>query len=90
VVTWILIAAVVAGLIILVAVSLPVVGRLSALRRAVLRLQRRQEEAMALQAGAQRLEQSLLGLQRRAATTEERLAVIKAARGGGADPARHR
>jgi hypothetical protein len=45
---------------------------------------------MALQAGAQRLEQSLLGLQRRAATTEERLAVIKAARGGGADPARHR
>ncbi len=88
-VTWILIAAVVAGLIILVAVSLPVVGRLSALRRAVLRLQRRQEEAMALQAGAQRLEQSLLGLQRRAATTEERLAVIKAAR-GGTGPARHR
>ncbi len=87
---WIVIAAVVAGLIILVAVSLPVVGRLSALRRAVLRLQRRQEEAMALQAGAQRLEQSLLGLQRRAATTEERLAVIKAARGGGTGPARHR
>jgi hypothetical protein len=38
---------------------------------------------MALQAGAQTLEQNLLGLQRKAETMEERLAVIKAARGGG-------
>ena len=78
---WIVIAAVVAGLVILVAVSLPVVGRLSALQRAAVRLQRRQEEATALQEGAQRLEHTLLGLQRRAETMEERLAVIKAGRG---------
>ena len=84
---WIVIAAVVAGLIILVAVSLPVIGRLSALRRAALRLQRRQAEAMALQEGAQRLEHSLLGLQRRAETMQERLAVIQA--GHGDDTGKH-
>ena len=78
---WIVIGAVVAGLIILVAVSLPVVGRLSALHRAAVRLQRRQVEAMALQEGAQRLEHTLLGVQRRAETMAERLAVIKAGRG---------
>jgi hypothetical protein len=81
---WIVIAAVVAGLIILVAVSLPVVGRLAGLRRAAVRLQRRQEEAMRLQEGAQALETSLLGLQRRTETMQERLAVINARRGGGA------
>jgi hypothetical protein len=81
---WIVIAAVVAGLIILVAVSLPVVGRLAGLRRAAVRLERRQEEAMRLQEGAQVLEQSLLGLQRRTETMQERLAVIKAGRGAGA------
>jgi hypothetical protein len=78
---WIVIAAVVAGLIILVAVSLPVVGRLSALRRAVVKLQRRQAEAMALQAGAARLEQTVLEMQQRTETMQERLAVIKAGRG---------
>ena len=80
---WILIAALVAGLIILVAVSLPVVGRLSGLRRAMTRLQRRQQEATALQANAQTLEQNLLVLQRKAETMQERLAVIKAGRGAG-------
>ena len=81
---WIVIAAVVAGLIILVAVSLPVVGRLAGLRRAAVRLQRRQEEAMRLQEGTQVLEQSLQGLQRRTETMQERLAGIKAGRGAGA------
>jgi hypothetical protein len=80
---WIVIAAVVAGLIILVAVSVPVVGRLSALQRAAARLQRRQQEVMALQEGAQALEQTLVVLQRKAGTMEERLAVIKAGRGEG-------
>jgi biopolymer transport protein ExbB/TolQ len=88
VVTWIVIGAVVLGLVVLVAVSLPVVGRLAALQRAAVRLQRRQDEATALQEGAQRLEHNLLGLQRRAETMQERLAVIQAAR-GGADPGRH-
>ena len=82
-VTWILIAALVAGLIILVAVSLPVIGKLSGLRRAVTRLQRRQQDAVALQASVQTLEHNLLGLQRKAETMQERLAVVKARRGAG-------
>jgi hypothetical protein len=79
---WIVIAAVVAGLVILVAVSLPVVGKLSGLHRAAVRLHHRQQDAMRLQAGAQAMEQTLLGLQRRAGTMQDRLAVIKAGRGG--------
>ena len=80
---WIVIAAVVAGLIILVAVTPPVVGRLSALRRAAVKLQRRQDEAMALQPGVARLEQTVLQVQKRAETMQEGLAVIKAGRGDG-------
>jgi hypothetical protein len=78
---WIVIGVVVLALVLLVAVTVPVVGRLSGLRRAVLRLQRRQEEAMRLQQGAAELEQTMLGLQRRAETMQERLAVIQAGRG---------
>jgi TolA-binding protein len=80
---WIVIAAVVLGLIVLVAVALPVVGRLSGLRRAMERLQRRQEDATELQAGAQMLEQTLLGLQQRAETMQDRIALIKAGHGDG-------
>jgi hypothetical protein len=80
---WIVIAAVVLGLIILVAIALPVVGRLSGLRRAMTRLQRRQEEATKLQAGPQMLEQTLLGLQQRAKVMQERIALIKAGHGVG-------
>jgi HAMP domain-containing protein len=89
---WIVIAAVVLGLIILVAVTVPVIGRLSALRRAVRRLQGRQQEALKLQAGAAELERTLTGLQRRAETTQERLALIRAGHDGTgkhAFPARH-
>jgi hypothetical protein len=74
---WIVIAAVVAGLVILVAVSVPVVGKVSGLRRAAVRLQRRQQEAMELQAGAERLEQTLLGLERRADTMAEHLSAVR-------------
>jgi TolA-binding protein len=80
---WIVIAAVVLGLVILVAVALPVVGRLSGLRRAMARLQRRQEEATKLQADAQTLEQAVLGLQQRAETMQDRIALIKAGHGDG-------
>ena len=80
---WIVIAVVVAGLIILVAVTLPVLGRLSALRRAAVKLQRRQDEAMALQAGVARLEQTVLQVQQRAETMQDGIAVIKAGRGDG-------
>jgi HAMP domain-containing protein len=79
---WIVIAAVVLGLIILVAVTVPVIGRLSALRRAVRRLQQRQPEALKLQAGAAELERTLTSLQRRAETTQERLALIRAGHDG--------
>ena len=74
---WIVIAAVVAGLVILVAVSVPVVGKLSGLQRAAVRLQRRQQEAIELQAGAERLEQTLLGLERRADATAAHLAAMR-------------
>jgi len=79
---WIVIAAVVLGLIVLVAVTVPVIGRLSALRRAVRGLQRRQQEALRLQAGAAELERTLTGVQRRAETAQERLALIKAGHDG--------
>lgn len=82
-VKWIVIAAVVAGLIILVAVTLPVIGRLSALRRAAVKLQRRQTEAIALQAGVAKLEQTVLQVQKRAETMQAGIAVIKAGRGVG-------
>jgi hypothetical protein len=80
---WIEIAAVVLGLIILVLVTLPLLRRLGTLRRAAVKLERRQSEALALQAGAARLEQTVLQVQKRAETMQEGLAVIKAGRGGG-------
>jgi hypothetical protein len=80
---WIVIGVVGLSLVLLVAVTVPVVGRLSGLRRAMLRLQRRQEEAMRLQQGAAELERTLLGLERRAETMQERLAVVQAGRGKG-------
>jgi hypothetical protein len=79
---WIVIAAVVIGLVILVAVSLPVVGRLSGLQRALLRLQRRQADAMKLQARAETLIQGLLDLEQRAYALEERIALMKGGQAG--------
>ena len=89
---WIEIAAVVLSLIVLVAVTVPVIGRLPALRRAVRRLRHRQQEVLKLQAGAAELERTLTGLQRRAETTRERLALIRAGHDGTgrhAFPGRH-
>jgi hypothetical protein len=79
---WIVIAAVVVGLVILVAVSLPVVGRLSGLQRALLRLQRRQADAMKLQTGAETLFQGLLDLEQRAYSLEKRIALMRGGPGG--------
>jgi len=84
---WIVIAAVVVGLIILVAASVPLLGRLSRLRRAAAKLERRQAEAMALQAGVARLEQTVLQVQKRAETMQEGIALIKA--GGGDGSGKH-
>ena len=75
---WIWVGAGVLGLIILALAAVPLLGKLRELQRAVTRLQRRQAEAESLQAGAQQLEQALLGLQGRAETMQERVALIKA------------
>ena len=76
--TWIGVG--VLGLIILGVAAGRLLGRLGALRRAVERAQRRQTEAEALQGHAQELERTLLGLQSRAETMQERVALIKAGR----------
>ena len=78
---WIVVAAVVVGMIVLVAAVAPVLGRLPGLRRAVTKLQRRQADAMRLRAAGVELERSLVALQERADEAQRRLAVIKAARG---------
>ena len=64
---WIWIAVVVLALIILGAAAAPLPGKLGGLRRAAMRLQRRQAEAMRLLPAAADLEQRVLGLQERLA-----------------------
>jgi flagellar biosynthesis/type III secretory pathway M-ring protein FliF/YscJ len=73
---WIWIAAVVFALIVLAFAVVPLLGRLAGLQRAAVKLRRRQAEAMKLQEGAAVLEQTLLGVQQRADTLQERLAAI--------------
>ncbi len=81
VVKWIVIGAVVLGVVILIASVVPVLRRLSGLRTAMGRAQRRQAEAMALQQRVEVLTGNLAGVQERAATMQQKLAVIQAARG---------
>jgi hypothetical protein len=76
VVKWIVIGALVLGVIILVASSVRVLRRLPRLKRAMDKAQRRQADAMKLQESAAVLEQTLAGLQQRADITRERLAVV--------------
>jgi nitrate/nitrite-specific signal transduction histidine kinase len=73
---WIWIAAVVLALFVLVMAVLPVLRQLGGLRRAAIRLQRRQADAMKLQSAAGELEQTLAGLQERAEELQERLAAL--------------
>ncbi|UQU68130.1 hypothetical protein COUCH_18415 [Couchioplanes caeruleus] len=80
-VTWIVVGVVVLGLVVLGAAVMTVVGRLSALDRAMRRLLLRREQAEKLQAGAAALERSVAELQERAAIAEEQVAIIKAGRG---------
>jgi hypothetical protein len=84
---WIWVGAGVLGLIILALAAAPLLGKLRELRRALGKLQRRQTEAEALQTGAQQLERTLLGLQERTETTQERLALLKS--GHGESTGRH-
>jgi uncharacterized protein YlxW (UPF0749 family) len=78
---WVWIAVVVIALIVLIFAASRLLGRLPALRRAAVKLQRRQEEAMVLQAGAEQLQETVLGLQERAERAQDKVAEIKAARG---------
>ncbi|MEV6850888.1 hypothetical protein [Actinoplanes sp. NPDC051411] len=71
---WIWIGAVVVALLALTVAGAKLLGQLGGLRRAAVRLQRRQADAMKLQAGAAELEQTLAGLQQRAEEMQERLA----------------
>jgi hypothetical protein len=78
---WIWVAVVVLAVIVLIASFVPVLGRLSGLRRAAEKLQRRQAEAMKLQESAAVLEQSVLAVQARAEAAQQRVAVIKGSDG---------
>jgi hypothetical protein len=84
VVKWIVIGVLVLSVFVLIASFLPVVGRLSGLRRAAMKLQSRQADALRLQAGAAELEQSVAALQQRTETVQEHLAAIQAGGGSGA------
>ncbi len=80
-VKWIVIAAVVLGLVILAVAAMSVVRRLPNFDRAMRRLMRRQEEALRLQGDAERLQATVEALQRKAEVANEQVAVIKAGRG---------
>jgi nitrate/nitrite-specific signal transduction histidine kinase len=73
---WIWIGAVVIALIALAVAGVKLLGQLGGLRRAAVKLQRRQADAMKLQAGATELEHTLTGLQQRAEELQERLATL--------------
>ncbi|MDT5033298.1 MAG: hypothetical protein QOC94_3469 [Actinoplanes sp.] len=80
---WIWLAVVVVCLVILGSAALSLLGRLSVLQHAAVRLQRRQEEAAKLQEGVAELERSALALQQRAEVTQGRIATIQAGLGTG-------
>ena len=80
---WVWIAVVVVALIVMGIAVGSVVSRLGGLRRAAVKLQRRQEEAMKLQAGAAELERSVLGLQERAERMQGQVATIQTGLGRG-------
>jgi hypothetical protein len=76
-VLWVVIAAVLVGLLVLVMAAGSLAGRLRPLRRAATALLRRQAEAEKLQAAAFTLAQEAETLRLKAEITQERLALIK-------------
>lgn len=80
--TWILLAVVLVPLVALALAVRPVLARLPRLRRAALTLQQRQAQAETLQATAEVLQERAEVLQGQLLTTQHRLEVIKARRGG--------
>ncbi|KHD72241.1 hypothetical protein [Actinoplanes utahensis] len=78
---WVWIAVVVLAVVVLAAAGTRVVGRLQGLQRAARKLQHRQEEALALQVKAERMQQTMLELQQRAEAAQGQVAQIKAGLG---------
>ncbi|HEX7745434.1 MAG TPA: hypothetical protein VF462_09265 [Micromonosporaceae bacterium] len=79
-VIWIVLAAVLLGLVVLAAAASSVLGRLPQLRRAARLARQRRTEAEALQVDAATLEEQLAVVQQQAARAQERIALIKAKR----------
>ncbi|WBB81100.1 hypothetical protein O7606_06885 [Micromonospora sp. WMMD882] len=79
---WIVLALLLVPLVAFGLAVRPVLVRLPRLRRAALTLQQRQEQATSLAANAEVLQERAEALQRRLATAEERMALIRAKRGG--------
>ncbi|WP_184956563.1 hypothetical protein [Paractinoplanes abujensis] len=73
---WIWIAVVVIALIILLAVGVRLLGKLDGLRRAGLRLQKRQADAAKLQAAAAELQETVLAVQQRAEIAQDHVAAL--------------
>ncbi len=87
-VTWIVVAVFLLALLVLGLAVRPVLARVGGLLAAAERLQRHRAAALALQARAETLAAGAQALGERAATAQERVAVLKAARGkGGQAPA---
>ncbi|MEV0897497.1 hypothetical protein [Actinoplanes sp. NPDC049802] len=78
---WVWIAVVAVALLVMIAVAMRLRGRLFDLQRAARRLQHRQEQALALQAGAERLEATMAALQERAEQAQGQVAQIQAGLG---------
>ncbi|MBU2664487.1 hypothetical protein KOI35_13370 [Actinoplanes bogorensis] len=74
---WIWIAVVVVAVIILGAAGFRLLGRLDGLRRAALRLQKRQADAAVLQQSAAELQEKLLDVQQRAESMQEHAVFAK-------------
>ncbi|MEU6205206.1 hypothetical protein ABZ814_16675 [Micromonospora musae] len=77
---WIVLAVVLATLVLLALAVRGVLARLPGLRRAAVKLQRRQDEALELAGAAQTLQERSEALQRQLAVTQRRMELIKAKR----------
>ncbi|MEU8243746.1 hypothetical protein AB0C07_36300 [Actinoplanes missouriensis] len=75
---WVWIAVGAIALIVLVFAATRLLGRLPDLRRAAVKLQRRQEEAMRLQVAGEELQRTVLVVQQKAERAQDAVTQIKA------------
>lgn len=81
-VTWIVLGALLVGLLLLAVAARRVLVRLPQLRRAALALHQRQAQAEGLRHAAIALEERVAAVQRQVDETQRRVAVLRARRGG--------